>query len=115
MLLEFFSHVVGIQNGQAADHLQTVAAKREDVGVRSHEHAEISVKRAQAPDRIGAIPIEMPFGVLARQARRRQEAFEMLLDSERARSRSAPAMRSRECFVKIELHYVGAHVAGLRD
>src|SRR6266849_5218019 len=88
---------------------------RENVRVRAHEHPEVSEEGSQHADRVGPVVIERQSALALDEPRHRQKRFEMLLHGNRARTRSAAAMRSGKRLVQVEVNNVGAHMARFRD
>src|SRR5690242_10548187 len=87
------AQVVGCQDGKAACLGKSVAAQREYVGVRPHQHSEISMKSAKPADGVGTRIVETPSLAFSAKSRRWQEGFQGPFYRDRPRTRAAAAMR----------------------
>ena len=81
---ESLADVIRVQHRVHRRARQSVAAVRQDVSQRPHQHAEVAVKRFHAADRSAAVVIEPPLPVGALQPRHRQKRLQVRLHRYRA-------------------------------
>ena len=98
----------------SATRAHAFAAEQARVDVGAQQHARVAGECRQAADRVRAIllahPAEFAVGALL-DHRDRQERLQALGHADRARARTAAAVRRRERLVQVHVDRVEAHVA----
>src|SRR3954452_22309701 len=120
LLLEPREQVVRVQHRRLRRLLEAVAAERQDVRIAAHEDAVVALEAAQAPDRLRPVVVEVEaravaVAVLAADdLRAHQVGLDAVRDRDRARARTAAAVRLCEGLVQVVVDDVEAHVARAR-
>ena len=107
--------VVRIQHGVFGDPPQAVRPVRADVAVHADQHADVAEEAPHPADRLGPVVVEVVAAAVLDHDRHGQERGEPLGHGDRARAGSAAAVRAAEGLVRVEVHQVGAEIAGPGD
>ena len=108
--------VVGVEHGVLGDPPQAVRPVRADVAVHPHQHADVAEEAPHAADRLGPVVVEAVAVVRpSTTTGDGQERGQLLGHGDRARAGAAAAVRAAEGLVRVEVHHVGAEIAGPGD
>ena len=114
-VLDAAQQVVGVQHRVLRNGFQPIGAVGADVAVRADQDADVAEEAADAADRFRTLGVQTVTLAVERDDGRRQVIPQLVGDADRARPGSASAMRTGKCLVRIEMHHVGAEIAGTRD
>ena len=114
-VLHAAEQVVGVEHGVLGDAPQAVGPVRADVAVRADQHADVAEEAPHAADRLGPVVVEAVAVAVLDDDGRGQERGQLLGHGDRARAGAAAAVRAAERLVRVEVHHVGAEIAGPGD
>ncbi len=103
-------NIVGIEDGVLADLFQAPGPHQADIGVSLDVDAKVAVKAVNLADGFGAVKVQAVKAFFLDHPGCGQVGDELGLYPHRARARTAPAVRSGEGLVQVEVDHVKAGV-----